>query len=197
MSKTEQFSNRWGIILASLGMAIGAGNIWRFPRLAGQYGGTFIVLWILFLLIWSVPLLLAEFAIGKKFKKGVIGSYASMAGEKYTWLGFFITVCTLGIAFYYSVVTAWSLQYLGSSITHALDPLFLEPSLAEKIALNPNYLATQWDDIANGNWLTVGLYMLVVIVGTYLLVKGVRRGLERANRVLIPSLFVLLIITDS
>lgn len=194
MSKVEQFSNRWGIILASLGMAIGAGNIWRFPRLAGQYGGTFIVLWILFLLIWSVPLLLAEFAIGKKFKKGVIGSYASLAGKKYTWLGFFITTCTLGIAFYYSIVTAWSLQYLGISITNALDPLFLEPSLAEKLVQNPTYLTTQWDNVANGNWLTVGLYISVVFVGTFLLVKGVKRGLERANKVLIPSLFILLII---
>lgn len=65
--KVEQFSNRWGIVLASLGMAIGAGNLWRFPRLAGQYGGTFIILWILFLFIWSIPLLLAEFSIGKRF----------------------------------------------------------------------------------------------------------------------------------
>ncbi|MDH5367103.1 MAG: sodium-dependent transporter [Cyclobacteriaceae bacterium] len=194
MSKIEQFSNRWGIILASLGMAIGAGNIWRFPRLAGQYGGTFIVLWILFLLIWSIPLLLAEFAIGKKFKKGVIGSYASLAGKKYTWLGFFITICTLGIAFYYSIVTSWSLQYLGISIINALDPLFLEPSLTEKLIQNPSYLTTQWDNVANGNWLTVALYISVVIVGTYLLVKGVKKGLERANKVLIPSLFILLIL---
>ena len=193
MAKIEQFSNRWGIILASLGMAIGAGNIWRFPRLAGQYGGAFIVLWIVFLLIWSIPLLLAEFAIGKKFKKGVIGSYASLAGEKYTWLGFFITICTLGIAFYYSVVTAWALQYLGLSITHALDPLFLEPTLAEKLAETPSYLNTQWDDISNGNGITVAFFVGIIVVATYLLVKGVRRGLEQANRVLIPSLFVLLV----
>jgi NSS family neurotransmitter:Na+ symporter len=91
MSK-EQFSNRWGIVLAALGMAIGAGNLWRFPRLAGQYGGSFILLWILFLFIWSIPLLLSEFAIGKKFKSGVIGSFAQFAGRWYTWMGFFITI---------------------------------------------------------------------------------------------------------
>ena len=99
----ESFSSRWGIILASLGMAIGAGNIWRFPRLAGQYGGTFIILWIVFLLVWSIPILLAEFSIGKKYKQGVIGSFSRFAGKKYSWMGFFITFCTLGIAFYYSV----------------------------------------------------------------------------------------------
>ena len=126
MSK-EQFSNRWGIVLAALGMAIGAGNLWRFPRLAGQYGGSFILLWILFLFIWSIPLLLSEFAIGKKFKKGVIGSFALFAGKKYTWMGFFITVCTLGIAFYYSIVTAWSFRYL----TFSVKNIFSEATLLE------------------------------------------------------------------
>ena len=72
MALKEEFSSRWGIILASLGMAVGAGNLWRFPRLAGQYGGTFLILWILFLIIWSIPILLTEFSIGKKFRKGVI-----------------------------------------------------------------------------------------------------------------------------
>ena len=127
MSQTDQFSNRWGIVLASLGMAIGAGNLWRFPRLAGQYGGTFILLWIVFLFIWSIPLLLAEFSIGKKFKRGVIGSYAQLAGEKYTWMGFFVTICTLGIAFYYSIVTAWALRYFGFS----LGNLFSTQTLGE------------------------------------------------------------------
>ena len=80
MSKAEEFSNRWGIVLASLGMAIGAGNLWRFPRLAGQYGGAFLILWIFFLLAWSIPLMMAEFSIGKKYKLGVIGAYSSLGG---------------------------------------------------------------------------------------------------------------------
>jgi len=194
MSRPEQFSSRWGIILASLGMAIGAGNLWRFPRLAGQYGGTFIILWILFLFIWSIPLLLAEFSIGKKFKSGVIGSYAQLAGKKYTWLGFFITICTLGIAFYYSVVTSWALQYLGFAVVNALDPVFSEPTLAEKLIINPSHLDQYWQYVSNGNWLTVALYIVVTTIGVYMLSKGVKRGLERANKILIPSLFVLLII---
>ena len=194
MSQNEQFSNRWGIILASLGMAIGAGNLWRFPRLAGQYGGTFIILWIIFLFIWSIPLLLAEFSIGKKFKNGVIGSYAQLAGKKYAWLGFFITTCTLGIAFYYSVVTSWALQYLGFAVVNAIDPLFSEPTLADKLISNPHHLDQYWNYVANGNWLTIALYILVTIIAVFMLSKGIKKGLERANKVLIPSLFVLLII---
>ena len=136
MGRTQKFTNRWGIILASLGMAIGAGNLWRFPRLAGQYGGTFILLWILFLFVWSIPLLLSEFAIGKQFKEGVISSFGRFAGKQFVWMGFFITACTLGIAFYYSVVTAWSVQYLILSAKNLYLSLFESKEFLETIDLN-------------------------------------------------------------
>lgn len=190
MSKTENFSNRWGIILASLGMAIGAGNLWRFPRLAGQYGGAFIILWIVFLFIWSIPLLLAEFSIGKNFRKGVIGSFASMAGKKLTWMGFFITLCTLGIAFYYSVVTAWSLRYLSFSI----GEWFERDALLVRMDGNPNYMSEFWYGVSHQSTATILTYMGCVLVAGWVLSKGVQKGLERSNRILIPSLFVLLVI---
>ena len=62
----ETFSSRWTILLASLGMAIGTGNIWRFPRMVGQYGGTYLLLWLLFLFTWSIPLLLLFAAADSK-----------------------------------------------------------------------------------------------------------------------------------
>ena len=189
MSK-EQFSNRWGIVLAALGMAIGAGNLWRFPRLAGQYGGSFILLWILFLFIWSIPLLLSEFAIGKKFKQGVIGSFAQLAGKKYTWMGFFITLCTLGIAFYYSIVTAWSFRYL----TFSFQNIFNEGTLLETLQSDPDYLTNFWNGISNGDWITVLVYVCVVFLAAFILIRGVKNGLEKANKLLIPSLFALLIV---
>ncbi|HCX21781.1 MAG: sodium-dependent transporter [Flammeovirgaceae bacterium] len=194
MSKGEEFSNRWGIILASLGMAIGAGNLWRFPRLAGQYGGSFLALWILFLFVWSIPLLLAEFSIGKKFKRGVIGSFGQLAGPKMSWMGFFITVCTLGIAFYYSVVTAWSIEYLGIAISNLYNSLLNDITLLDRIAENQNYLTEQWDSLANESWKTVTIYVMVVVLGVFVVSRGVKKGLEAANRILIPSLFVLLVI---
>lgn len=194
MAKVEEFSNRWGIILASLGMAIGAGNLWRFPRLAGQYGGSFIILWIVFLFVWSIPLLLAEFSIGKKYKSGVIGSFGKLAGEKLTWMGFFITVCTLGIAFYYSVVTAWSLEYLSISVINLYDGIFNGLPLSEKLIQNPHYLQEQWISLSNGNVITIALYILVIFIGVWVVMQGVKGGLEKANRILIPSLFILLMI---
>lgn len=189
-SNVEQFSNRWGIILASLGMAIGAGNLWRFPRLAGQYGGTFILLWIFFLVVWSIPLLLAEFSLGKHFKKGVIGSYTQLAGKKYTFLGFFITICTLGIAFYYAIINVWALRYL----TLSLESLFSSIPLKEKLITNPEYLEQYWSSISDGSMLTVFMHIVIILIATLVLVKGVSRGLEKANRILIPSLFILLVL---
>lgn len=197
MPKAEEFSNRWGIILASLGMAIGAGNLWRFPRLAGQYGGSFILLWILFLFIWSIPLLLAEFSIGKKYKKGVIGSFGLLVGKKLTWMGFFITVCTLGIAFYYSVVTAWSLEYLAISVYSLYEDIFIGTTLNSKLSADPDFLSNQWSSIANENIWTVIVYLAVIGIGIIVVSKGVKAGLEKANRILIPSLFVLLVIVAS
>ena len=189
MSK-ESFSNRWGIILASLGMAIGAGNLWRFPRLAGEYGGTFIILWIFFLFAWSIPLLLAEFSIGKNFKKGVIGSFGSLAGKNFVWMGFFITVCTLGIAFYYSVVTAWAIRYLWFSV----DNLISGASISSMLDQNPDHLSQQWDGVANGSIYTILIYILVVFAGVAVLGRGIQKGLEKANKILIPSLFGLLLV---
>ncbi|MEM9390738.1 MAG: sodium-dependent transporter [Bacteroidota bacterium] len=194
MSKAEEFSNRWGIVLASLGMAIGAGNLWRFPRLAGQYGGAFLILWIFFLLAWSIPLMMAEFSIGKKYKLGVIGAYSSLGGKKMSWGGFFITACTLGIAFYYAVVTGWALRYLGLAVENLGSYLGGELTIADRLAANPEYLNEYWTNISNGSWLTIVLYVVSVILGIYILTRGIQKGLEQANKILIPSLFVLLIL---
>ncbi|MEH0156636.1 sodium-dependent transporter [Limibacter armeniacum] len=193
MTKTthnEQFSSRWGLILASLGMAIGAGNLWRFPRIAGQYGGTFLILWTLFLFVWSIPILMTEFSIGKRFKKGVIASFAGAVGKNFTWMGVFIALCTLGITFYYSVVTAWGMRYLGMSLSF----LFSQESLGSELAQNPSYLKSFWEQISNGNILTLVLHALAVGIGILVLFRGIQKGLEQVNKFLIPSLFILMLV---
>ncbi len=194
MINKEEFSSRWGIVLASLGMAIGAGNLWRFPRLAGQYGGAFLILWIVFLFLWSIPILMAEFSIGKKFKKGVIGSFGNAGGKGMTWGGFFITICTLGIAFYYAVVTGWALRYLGLVTDNLISSISGRKTIANHLEENPTYLQDFWLSISYGSWLTVILYILAIIAGIFLLIKGIQNGLEKANKILIPSLFGLLVI---
>ncbi|MDX2246616.1 MAG: sodium-dependent transporter [Bacteroidia bacterium] len=195
MTSNEKFSSRWGLIFTALGMAVGAGNLWRFPRLAGQYGGTFLILWIMFLMIWSLPILMAEFSIGKAFKKSVIGSFAQLAGKRYTWMGYFITLCALGITFYYSVVTAWGLRYLGLSLSNSWASLTGGTTLGQHIAANPNYMTEYWTQISSGSYLTTLLHIGAVLLGVAFLIRGVEKGLELANRIMIPVLFGLLILT--
>ena len=74
MAAQDRFSSRWGLILAGLGMAVGTGNLWRFPRVAAENGGAaFLIPWLLFLFLWSLPLLVAEFGLGRGSRRGVIG----------------------------------------------------------------------------------------------------------------------------
>ena len=88
MARHETFSSRWALILAALGMVIGTGNIWRFPRIVAKNGGgAFLVAWFLFLFLWSIPLLIGEFSIGKYTRKGTIGAFAQFVGPKFAWMG--------------------------------------------------------------------------------------------------------------
>ena len=122
MSRHEVFSSRWGLIVAGLGMAIGTGNMWRFPRIVAQNGGAaFLIPWFIFLFSWSLPLLIAEFAIGRGARRGVVGAFADLIGRRYAWMGGFIAVTSVMILFYYSVVTGWTLKYVLASLSGQLD----------------------------------------------------------------------------
>jgi NSS family neurotransmitter:Na+ symporter len=175
VSAGEHFSSRWGLVLATLGMAVGTGNIWRFPRVvASNDGGSFLIAWVVFLLIWSVPLMMVEFAFGKRTRRGCIGAFAALAGRGRAWMGGWVALTATCIMFYYSVVSGWCLRYLGAALTG---------ELARK---DPGAL---WDGFAGSgaavltHALALGLAFAVVWFGV--------RGIERVARVLIPTLAVL------
>jgi len=175
----EQFTSRWGLILAALGMAIGAGNIWRFPRVAAQNGGSaFLIPWLIFLFLWSIPLLMVEFAIGKNTRYGTIGSFAKLMGPRFAWMGAYVGFCTMGIMFYYSVVTGWSLNYFLQAITGKL--------------LQADH-AAYWGSFTQ-SWNPLLFHLLAMALGSFVVYRGIVGGIERAARFLIPSLFVLLTI---
>jgi len=118
MKQQEFFSSRWALIIASVGIAVGTGNIWRFSRIVAQNGGgSFLIPWVIFLLIWSVPLLIAEFAIGKSARMGPVGAIAKTAGKKFGWMGAYIVFVSAAIMFYYSVVTGWCMRYFYSAVS--------------------------------------------------------------------------------
>lgn len=179
-NKSDFFSSRWTFLLAALGMAIGAGNIWRFPRLAGQYGGSFLIPWIIFLFVWSVPLIIIELSIGKKLRLGVVGSFTKTLGKKFTWMGWFVAACTIGIMFYYSVVCGWSLKYFTLALSGSLFDL-------DHVSF--------WANYTTGNFESIIFYILAVIFGCFIIWNGISQGIEKATKIMIPLLFILIIVS--
>ena len=181
----DKFRTKLGFILAGLGMAVGAGNIWRFPRVATQNGGgAFILAWAIFLFLWSLPLLIVEFGMGKSSKKGLVGAFKEFAGEKYSWMGSFVAVVSTAIMFYYSVVTGWFLRYFIFFVSHGGKQVSTEGVWNDFIS--PHSIKTFWD--------APYFYQFLALLVTSLVVYfGIARGIERANRFLIPALFVLLL----
>ena len=180
MTKQETFSSRWGLIVACLGMAVGTGNMWRFPRIVAQNGGAaFLIPWLIFLFTWSLPLLIAEFAIGRGARRGVVGAFAGLIGRRYAWMGGFIAVTSVMILFYYSVVTGWTLKYFLASLVGQLDGPGAEQ---------------YWTTYSTSIWQPLGFHVVSVLIGAAIISRGVVAGIERANRVLIPMLLGLLIV---
>ena len=180
MIAREQFSSRWGLILAGLGMAVGTGNLWRFPRIAAENGGAvFLIPWLIFLFAWSLPLLIAEFGIGRGTRRGVVGAFAELIGRRYAWMGGFIGVTSVMILFYYSVVTGWTLKYFLASLTGQIDGAAAE---------------SYWTSYSTAVWQPLAFHAASVLIGGFIISRGVVRGIERANKVLIPMLLLLLVI---
>ena len=176
--RAHSFTSRWGMIVAMLGMAVGTGNIWRFPRVAATNGGgSFLVAWVVFLLLWSVPLIIVEFAMGKKARSGPLGAFATLVGKRYAWMGAWVAWTAIAIMFYYAVVTGWTIRYTWAAIVGEVgmsDP----GALWERFAYSPIVVLFQA--------IALGLAVFVVARGV--------RGIEAAARILIPSLFVLVVI---
>jgi NSS family neurotransmitter:Na+ symporter len=179
MSRSEVFASRWGLLVATLGMAVGTGNIWRFPRIAASNGGgSFLVAWVVFLFLWSVPLMIVEFSFGKRARRGTVGSFVEMGGRNMAWMGAFVALCASAIMFYYSVVTGWCFRFLAASVTGGLSDASESKALWESLAGQPSSLI--------GHFLALGLGASVVWFGV--------KGIEKVAKVLIPTLVLMVIV---
>ena len=181
-SRLEQFSSRWALLISMIGVAVGTGNIWRFPRIAAKYeGGAFLIPWIIFLFLWSIPIIIMEYALGKGTRKGTVGAFAQLLGPRYAWMGGFVALVSTAIMFYYSVVTGWCLRYLVAALSGELQGLSFEKS------------QLVWNQFLGG-YEPVLFHLLSMASGAFILYRGAVRGIERANRVFVPSLAVLLLL---
>ena len=184
-SVNQRFSSRWGLLLSVLGIAVGTGNIWRFPRIAAQNGadkgaGAFLVAWLVFLFLWSIPLIIAEYSLGKKFRKGVVGTFSRAAGGKFSWMGAFVAFVATAITFFYTIVVGWCIYYFVRMLTKPL-PLTTESSMA----IWNNYQASLWPFLFHAT--AMGLGALAIWRGV--------KSIEKVNKVLIPTLLVIVFLS--
>ncbi|HEX9727801.1 MAG TPA: sodium-dependent transporter [Gemmatimonadales bacterium] len=176
-TKTEGFSSRWLMLLAMLGMAVGTGNIWRFPRIAAQNGGgEFLVAWVVFLLLWSIPLILVEFGAGRMTRSGPVRAFVRMMGPRWAWMGAFIAFVAVAIMFYYSVVAGWTVRYVVASLTGEMRG-------SDPGAFWERYTSSWWPVVTHG--FAMGL-------GVYVVSHGVR-AIERVAKILMPTLLILVV----
>ncbi len=177
MKKNHEKFSKLGFILAGLGMAVGTGNIWRFPRVVSSNGGgAFIIPWLVFLFLWSLPLLIIEFGIGNTFQSGIIQSFKKGISKKFVWMGSFIAWVSTAILFYYSVVTGWCLKYFFSTI--------ISPSKLEKAEIF-------WENFTLSKE-PILFHAIAIFFGSFIVYKGVIKGIERTNKIFMPLLLFLL-----
>ena len=177
-SSSDQFSGRMGLIFATIGAAIGTGNIWRFPRMVGANGGgSFLVPWLIFLFLWSIPLIIAEFALGKRSRTGTVGTFRIFAGPKFAWMGLWTAWISTAIGFYYAVVTGWCLNYFQTAIRGGLS------QGVDTIEVWNNFLQAPGQVI---------IFQMIAILITMAAIWRGAKAIEKANVMLMVSLFVLL-----
>lgn len=189
MSETlERWGSKRAFILAVTGAAVGLGNIWRFPYVAGENGGAaFLLIYVAFVLLLGIPVMMAEILIGRAGRRGpmqALGALAADAGASphWRWLGLFGAFTVFCILSFYSVVSGWSIEFLVASI----NGNFNGASAAEIGAGFEAFLANPRLLIFNHS---LFLFMTMTVVAA-----GVAKGLERLNNLLMPLLYVLLLL---
>ncbi|TDL32467.1 sodium-dependent transporter [Jeotgalibacillus sp. S-D1] len=188
--KRQQWGTRAGFILAAVGSAVGLGNIWRFPYVAYENGGgAFLIPYLFALLTAGIPILIMEFTIGHKYRGSAPLSFFRMSGKKAEWLGWWGVFVAFVISTYYAVIIAWAMRYTVFSFNQAwgedtegfLFGTFLQ------LGETPG----ETGGIVWGVFLPL---ILVWVITLGILLKGVKKGIEIANRIFIPTLVILFLI---
>ena len=179
MAQSDQFNGRLGLIFASIGAAIGTGNIWRFPRMVGANGGgTFLIPWLIFLFAWSIPLVIAEFAMGKRSRTGTIGTFRIFAGKRFAWMGLWTAWISTAIGFYYAIVAGWTIKYFQLGITDGLTGEGVDTTEV-------------WNSFLQNPGQVIFFQFIVICLTLAAIWKGAK-AIEKVNVILMISLFVLL-----
>lgn len=170
--------------MAVAGSAVGLGNIWRFPFLAGQNGGAaFVILYLVLILIVGIPLMLSEFSIGKATHKSAVGAFKELAPrKKWYWIGYLSIVTGFTILGFYSVIAGWTIKFL----VDAAQNTFSGQSSIE--------ISESFNAFVNSGWQPILYTGLFLAISTWIIMRGVEKGIEKSNKILMPILLVILVL---
>ncbi len=177
------FGSRLGVILATAGSAVGLGNVWRFPYMAGENGGAvFIIIYMCCVLLLGIPCMISEFIVGRHGRANTARAYSVVAGGgPWTLIGYMSVLSGFLITGYYAVVASWCMQYVWSSLIGQMQG-------------TPDYFKTYFAELSTDPVKPV-FWTLIILGITYLIIEhGVRDGIERASKMMMPTLFILLIV---
>ena len=178
--ETQSWGSRWGFIISAIGMTIGTGAMWRFPRVAAMYGGMpFMIALLIALFAWCIPILMFEAYLGKTTRAGLIASIVKKLGRKFTWLGTCYAWITVFLTAYYIVVFGWTIRYLAYAITGTISPG------VDTEALWLNFSTVGHNMVL---WWIIGLLACVGII-----YYGDSSGIEKLSKVVMPLWFVLIV----
>ncbi|WAA12487.1 sodium-dependent transporter [Fervidibacillus halotolerans] len=184
MKEKEQWSSRFGFILAAAGSAIGLGAIWKFPYVAGMNGGgAFLFVFLFFTLFLGLPLLLAEFVIGRNTQSDAVSAYKMIApGTKWHFLGYLGMATSFLLLSFYSVIGGWIIYYLFKTLTGSLS------------GLTPDQYSAVFEGAISNPGISITVHFLFMLLTIIVVANGVQKGIERASRVMMPVLFLLFIV---
>ena len=185
MSKLKRvsFGSQLGVILATAGSAVGLGNVWRFPYMTGQNGGAvFIIIYVACVLLLGIPCMISEFIVGRHGQANTARAYRKMAGgTPWAIIGYMGVLTGFLITGYYAVVAGWCGQYIWASLIGHMTG-------------SPEYFQEYFASLSSDPIKPV-LWTVIMLGLTYLIIeKGVRDGIERASKVMMPTLFILLLV---
>ena len=184
MSEKSQWGSKIGFILASAGSAIGLGAVWKFPYMtAANGGGSFLLVFLIFTLLIGLPLLLAEFVLGRGAAVSAVKTFGKLGkNKKYNIFGIIGAFALFVLLSFYSVIGGWILVYLGISIADALGIY----SASDYVAL--------FSTIISNPWIALGAQAMFILLNVLIVSRGVQKGIERASKIMMPMLFIIILI---
>ena len=179
----EKFGSRLGFILISAGCAIGLGNVWRFPYIVGQYGGAaFVLLYLLFLVVFALPILVMEFAVGRASQKGVARSFDELepAGSKWHRFKWAALAGNYLLMMFYTTVAGWMLAFMAFSGAGTFE------------GLDAGAVEGVFNGLLADPLMMVAFMLVVVLIGVLVTRAGLRNGVERITKTMMAALFAVL-----